>query len=170
MRSEAFREQRVPEIAKELALRFSKTLAPLFPTTSGAQNWNTFPTWGETEEEWQSRRGHSEKLFEAALLTKADASLNIEDYEIVLYPPGTPFNTETMVAGNREGELQGNSAEGRAIRLCLEAALFLHDRADIYDDSPISHAIVGNNFVRRRPGERRRVPLVKAIVVVPGDG
>ena len=100
---------------------------------------------------------------------KADASLNIEDYEIVLYPLGILFNTETIVTGNREGELQGNSAEGRAIHLCLKTALFLYNRADIYDDSLISHVIVGNNFVYRQPGERRHVPLIKAIIIVPGD-
>jgi hypothetical protein len=47
----------------------------------------------------------------------------------VLYPPGTIFDKDIMVAD--EGGLQGVAAEGRPIGVCLEPALYVHARGGV---------------------------------------
>lgn len=99
---------------------------------------------------------------------KADLSLNIEDYEAVLYPPGTIFDQDTMVAD--EGGLQGDAAEGRPISVCLEPALYVHARDGVYEYSLTWQAIMRREWVFNGQGERNAAPVVKAVVVVLRDG
>jgi hypothetical protein len=99
-------------------------------------------------------------MFAAALKIKSDLLLNIEDYEPIMYPPGT-FDEKTT---DRCDGIQGNTAHGRRIALCVEAAIFVCKRAEIDDGCAISDAIITNNLCGR--GKRSPRPIVKAVVVV----
>jgi hypothetical protein len=61
--------------------------------------------------------------------------------------------------------IQGNTAHGRRIALCVEAAIFVCKRAEIDDGCAISDAIITNNLCGGR-GKRLPRPIVKAVVVV----
>lgn len=70
-------------------------------------------------------------MFDTALRMEADSGLNIDDYEAVLYPPGTTFDKNTIIAD--EGGLHGEAAaNGRVISVCLEPALYVHARRDLH--------------------------------------
>jgi hypothetical protein len=81
-RSKPFQEHLIPEIASQLAITLSQTLAPLFSQTPEAEEeltWDRYATWHDEEDEWTSRRHCLVNMFEFALQTKADLCLNIED-------------------------------------------------------------------------------------------
>jgi hypothetical protein len=161
--SDAFREEQIPTTARELSIKLSDVLAPLF-TDVDRTDWDGFSTWGDDESSWEGRRAHGIQMFTAALTIKADLLLNIEDYEPIIYSPGTLFDEKTMETDGWDG-IQGNKARGRRIALCTQAAIFIRKRADIDNGCPISEAIITNNLCGKR-GRRRPRPIVKARVVV----
>jgi hypothetical protein len=172
IKSKTFREQNIPQTATTLAIKFSQTLAPLFSNTVGADkelSWDGFATWRDVEEEWVDRRQRLTKMFEFALKTKADSCLNIQDYEMVIYPPGMMFDAKTMKTESLWGvEGATSSCEGRVVDICVEAAVFAHTRKALLQNASVSEAIVpSNNFVRREAGDRARIaPAAKAVVIL----
>jgi hypothetical protein len=165
-------KQVIPEKAKALAVLLSQTLAPLFSDNPGSEDeldWDEFATWRDDAEEWKDRRDRLNTMFEIALKLKADSCLNIEDYEMVIYPPGTIFDRETMRAETREGMLDTvNSHEGRAVELCIQAAVFAHARKPLLNNDSVSEAIISaTNFVRKETKDRMMLkPRVKAVVAL----
>lgn len=168
VQSANFRDDTVPEIAHSFAKRFSETLSPLFLTSPGPEDWDWFPTWGQADKEWWARLTHTDAMFKTALLMKADSGLNIDDYEAVLYPPGTTFDKDTMIAD--EGGLHGEAASGRAVSLCLEPALFVHARYDLQEFScelvETRNALMRREWKYNDQGEITAPPLVRAVVLI----
>ena len=171
-KGKSFREQKIPEEAQNLAILLSQTLAPFFnnnPEASTESGWDNFATWGHDYEEWAQRKIRLIKMFKSALTTKADSCLNIEDYEMVGYPPGTKFDKNTMTVETMEGmpDTVGNH-QGRIVRLCIEAAVYSYPRREISDDASVAESIVTTrNFTRKTDRERATTkPLVKAVVVL----
>lgn len=108
-------------------------------------------------------------MFQSALETKADSCLNIQDYEMLIYPPGTMFDKKTMeVETSSCMRDPAKNYQGRAVALCMEAAVFAHPRQQLSEDSPISEAIVtSNNFVRKDKKDRIGIdPAAKAVVIL----
>jgi hypothetical protein len=171
-KSSIFRQQKIPAIAKSFAIKISQILAPLFsdtPDRKEEKDWDGFATWRDDKQEWTDRRTRFTQMFKFALETKADSCLNIQDYELVIYPPGTMFDKRTMeVGGGNHIKGDPKAYEGRLIDLCIEAAVFAHPRQELSEDSSIAEAIVSsNNFVRN--GKKDRVgiePTVKAVVIL----
>jgi hypothetical protein len=158
--------------ADELSIRFSKTLAPLFsdtPESATELHWNGFSTWRHGKEEWEERRRRLIDMFKDALKTKADSCLNILDYEMVIYRPGTVFDANTMDVEIMEGmqDLRKDHT-GRVVRLCIEAAVFAYERKQPSIETSISDALVPRkNFVEKTASERVEMkPLVKAVVIL----
>lgn len=162
----------LPREAQALAIRLSQTLAPFFtcsPQKLHEQSWDGFATWGDVTEVWKERREQIVSMFAVALETKAMSCLNIEDYEMVLYAPGTSFDPETMDVETMEGAKDRiNNHEGRVVRICIQAALFAYPRDDLSDEASVSESIVSTqNFVGINKGKRKRAaPRVKAVVVL----
>ena len=171
-RSMAFQEKEIPETAKTLAIKLSQTLAPLFSKTPEARDeidWDGFATWHDDMEEWTGRRKRFEDMFTAALKTKADSCLNTEDYEMVIYPPGTKFNQKTMGTQIISGlKNPATTQDDQAIGLCIEAAVFAHARKELNQNDSVSEATAtSHNFVQRDERDRVRIlPRVKAVVVL----
>jgi hypothetical protein len=170
-----FRDQTIPKTANTLAITFSQTLAPLFSNTMAAKEestWDGFATWRDDKDEWADRRVRLTRMFESALKTKADSCINIQDYEMVIYPPGTPFDKRTMTTeaawSVKDAATATDSYEGRKIGLCVEAAAFAHTRKELLENDPVSEAIApSRNFVQREERDRARIaPAVKAVVIL----
>ena len=160
--------------ADSLAIQLSQVLAPIFARDTEIlceTSWDGFATWDQDTEEWQERRVRLKGIFAKALEVKADSILNIEDYEMVMYPPGTQYDKNTMTVETMDGMIDGRDHHGRRIELCIEAAVYSYQRRELQDCAPISEAIVSSrNFVRRETSERLRVkPIVKAIVILKDE-
>lgn len=164
----------LPENAGSLAIQLSQTLAPIFSRDTeilSETSWDGFATWGQDIEECQERRVRFVDIFAKALEVKADSILNTEDYEMVIYPPGTQYDKNTMTVETMDGMIDGRDHHGRRIELCIEAAVYSYQRRELQDCAPISEAIVSSrNFVRREASQRLRVkPIVKAVVILKGE-
>jgi hypothetical protein len=171
-KNDVFRQQKIPEAAKHLSIRLSHTLAPLFSDTQGTveeSDWDGFATWRDGKEEWTDRRKRFNQMFRFALETKADSCLNIQDYEMLIYPPGTVFDKRTMEVETSNGmKVAVKNYDGRVVGLCLEAAVFAHPRRKLLEDSSIAEAIVtSKNFLSKNKKERVGIePAVKAVVIL----
>lgn len=110
-------------------------------------------------------------IFERALTAKADSLLNLEEYNIVIYLPGTDFKEATMAAENIEGnEKYLDKLGGGIVEVCLEAAVFSYPKRKLGGDGAefITEALVrSRNFSHvgnvQREGGRL---LVKARVLL----
>jgi hypothetical protein len=169
---DTFQKQTIPTKAAELAIQFSKILAPFFSNTSAEPselNWDGFATWGDDEETWQARRFRLNEIFTVALTAKADSCLNLEDYGMVIFEPGTKYDKNSMSVETMEGMgcSQGRFDNG-VVQLCVQAAIYVHPRKTLSSDSSAGDAVIPmKNFVRKTERERATVrPLVKAVVVL----
>jgi hypothetical protein len=171
--SDHLQRQIIPEKAKELAVRLSQALAPFFsrdPDNPSLLDWDGFATWEQGNRERDERRRRLIDIFQKALRIKADSLLNIEEYEMIIYPPGTPFDKKTMTVETMQGgpPPAEDSHEGATIELCIEAALFSFPKKELSDDSSVPEALVqSKNFAcvgGNRCGDAK--PLLKAVVVL----
>jgi len=172
VKEKSFKDEFVKPRAKSLAIRFSQALEPFFTTTPGKSeesSYDGFAKWNDDKDIWQDRQWRLVKMFKLALVAKADCSLNVEDYSFVIYPPGTLYNKVTMEVETIQGQPDPmGKHEGRVVEICVEGALFAHQRKELQDDTLVEDALVPlNNFVRIGEEERIcKVPLVKAVVVL----
>ena len=111
-------------------------------------------------------------MFKDAFNTKADSCLNILDYEMVIYRPGTVFDANTMVVETMEGMQDSRKNHtGRVVRLCIEAAVFAYPRKPPSIETSILDALIPRkNFVEKTARERAGTsPLVKAVVILSDE-
>ncbi len=166
LRHPRFKDYTVPREAKRLANKLSFELAPLFPLSSEASEAAGFETWNEDSETWAGRRARFEDAFQLALTLKAQSMLSSYLYEVVLYPPGSAFNNETMEAESMDGcPLQDKDCKDRRVRLCIFGAILAYAREEA--DWARVKDVDYDNFVNR--GEKYRSGaeiLTKAIVVL----
>jgi hypothetical protein len=169
-----FRERTIPELATTMAIKLSRVFSPLFsdiPPRFIESNWDGFATWQDKTEDWKERQICVTEMFKAALMTKADACLNLECYEMVVYAPGTNFDPEVMIAETMEGMRIPDMVDvdgERKVLLCIEAAIFTYPRESISISTKVSECLMlTNKFVRKQAEERRGFrPLVKAVVIL----
>lgn len=130
-------------------------------------------TQDDDEEEWRERRDRLMGMFQQSLTVKAESVLNIEEYEMVIFPPGTQFNKTHMSVETMDGmnvntdELRLNN-EGYAIQLCIRPAVYAYSKQELHDATSISEATVkSSNFVRKEKSQRVGVkPIIKALVIL----
>jgi hypothetical protein len=168
----SFEASILPKEARRLAIRLSQTLAPFFartPLSSDELSWDGFAKWNDTTEAWKERQETLVKMFTDALMTKANSCLNIEDYEMVIYAPGTKFDSKTMKVETMEGvEDTFNDHEGRLVQICVQAAVFAYARSPVSSEASVLDSIIPTkNFVTRTECQRGgSIPRVKAVVVL----
>jgi hypothetical protein len=170
-----FKTVMVPKEAQRLAGRLSQTLAPFFtrnPREPEELSWDGFSTWGDAMKTWKDRQEHLVKLFTDALTTKANSCLNIEDYEMVIYAPGTKFDANTMEPEMMDGTADTRDHESRIVRICVQAAVFVHARTPFSNDASVPESTIPTrNFVRRdETGRRDAIPHLRAVVVLADTG
>lgn len=154
-----------------MAVRLSEILSPLFTRNYGAApetSWDGFPTWAQETEEYEERRVRLVDIFRRALEVKADSVLNLLDYEMVMFPPQTKYDKNTMVVETMDGMIDYREHSDRKIELCIEAAVYAYPRKELEDSAPISDAIItSTNFLRREGRTRSHVrPIVRAVVIL----
>jgi hypothetical protein len=165
----------LPREAQRLAVGLSQALAPFFTRNQqdpDKLSWDSFATWGDATKIWKERQELLVKMFADALATKANSCLNIEDYEMVIFAPGTKFDSKTMEAEMMDGTADTSDHEGRAVQICIQAAVFVYARNPVSNNASVSESIIPTrNFVKRTEYERGgAIPRVKAVVVlVDGD-
>lgn len=172
---EEFKNHRIPRKAERFAKQLSRTLAPFFvrdPNHPKETDLHGFHKWGQEKEEYEDRHAQFRRIFTNALETKANSILELEDYEMVIYPPGTEFNKTTMVAETMGGVPQRNgNFDGRVIDLCLDAAVFSRPR-EVVDDVAkfMTDALVqSRNFSHDGNTERQGARLLVPAAVILRD-
>jgi hypothetical protein len=169
IKSDLFQKQRIPRKAQKLARRLSKALAPFFvkdPNHPKESDLRGFNKWGQKQDDYEERQAYFESICTSALSTKANSILNLEDYQMVIYPPGTEFDKSTMVVENMRGIPQRNgNFEGRVVMLCVEAAVFSYPKRELGDDATkfMAEALVDSRNLShtvniQREGGRLMVP------------
>ncbi|KAE9363646.1 hypothetical protein N431DRAFT_448229 [Stipitochalara longipes BDJ] len=169
--SPEFRTLIVPKEAQRLAIQLSQALAPFFTRNTQApegRSWDGFATWSDETKIWKDRQENLVKMFVEALTTKASSCLNIQNYEMIIYPPGTKFDSNTMEAERMDGTADISDCDGRVVQICVQAAVFVYARSPVTTDGSVSESIIPTrNFVRRSENERIGViPYLKAVVVL----
>jgi hypothetical protein len=171
----SFRNWYISQKAESQAIQLSQALAPLFsdtPELPSELDWDEFSTWRDDIEIFGERRGLLIEMFKDAFLTKADSCLNIEDYEMVTYPPGTKFDKSTMTVETMEGMSDNaKNHEDRTVQVCVEAAVYAFPRKELGIGASVEEAVVPRkNFVVRDERSRGMIkPLVRAVVVLCED-
>jgi len=156
-------------------------MATFFTTAPGTPpetSWDGFATWGEEVSDWKDRQDCLVEMFTEALRTKAQSCLNLEDYEMVTYPPGTKFDADTMTVETVEGMTDKvRDHEGGVVQICVEAALFACPKRPVLENTSVSEATISTrNFMVRGSIMDKSViankvfkPLIKAVVVLDAE-
>lgn len=169
IRVPSFEATTIREEGTQLAIKFSQLVAPLFTSVPSSVDFEGFHTWNKPEEHWKEQKSRLIDMFSFALTTKARSCLNIENYEMVIYPPGSRFHTQTMETETMDGmEDVSKNKESREVVISLQAALFAYPRKPVTDTSTVEEMLVPmRNFVVRSEQERGGIkPLMKAVVVL----
>lgn len=167
-----FQEYIIPKKAEELANRLSRTLSPFFAAENCEQkelglsfqiSSDYFNTWGSEESIWTARRDKLLHIFKDALKIKYEFVTSSYQFEVALYQPQTPFDSDQMTPETMEGssirtDLSGQDLE---VKLCLLPAIY----ALRYDPTEVMY----NNFVNRDLSERRKSEQLTEAVVVIGQ-
>ena len=168
--SDTFRNAQVPARARQLSIRLSWALAPLFVENEVLQqeDFDGFAIWNDDIERCESIRRHVASIFTTALMLKAELQLNVADYEFVTYPSGTLFDERDMLTQLLSESKHGSEARGHGIALCTMPAVFMRERANIDNGCPISDAI-GTNIFCSAKEQTGLLPDIRANVIVLGD-
>ncbi|KAF7875335.1 hypothetical protein EAF04_002507 [Stromatinia cepivora] len=157
--------------AQRLTVRFSNIMAPLFsknPNGKIGWNWNSVSTWNDDEEIWKDRQSRLYSLFREALIIKAESTLNLKDYEMVTFAPGTPYDHHSMTVETSNGMVGEERNDDSVVEFCIQPAVYVYNKESLADNA-ISSAFssASRNFVhnsgRRKPGLR---PSIKAAVIL----
>jgi hypothetical protein len=156
-----------------LAIQYSQVLEPLFAQENHealGKSWDGFITWNDDTDTWKDRQNRLQSLFELALRTKAESTVNLKEYESVTIAPGTPFDAQTMKAETRNGVATGSKHAGRIVELCLQPAIYTYPKTRPSEDLSRSATVSSTNFVRRTAQQRLQLrPSIKAVVILRGD-
>jgi hypothetical protein len=118
----------IPARAKELASMLSDALAPLIPKVGGLPRRPTekFHTWGEEGQESVRREKRFVDIFKLALRLKGDLLASTGSFSFVLYPHGTDFDKDSMIAETKHGDSPVMSSNTEPIQACLLPAIYVH--------------------------------------------
>jgi hypothetical protein len=108
-------------------------------------------------------------MFTEALKAKADSCLNIEDYEMVTFPPGRKYDKNAMDVETKDGvRCRTGNFEGKVVELCIQAAVYASPRKELSRDSSIAEAVIPTrNFVARTERQRADLrPFFKGVVIL----
>jgi hypothetical protein len=157
--SSHFQENTIPYKARELATRLSKVLAGLFARSDNESENEIFNSWRHDNVVWENRGFRFAGIFEAVLRLKASTVTTDQQYEFVVYPPGTSHirdaerQPRTAQSGRRNivSRDQGNDN-----RPCWRhASIHCYPKKAVCPQDPLVDALVdSNNFITRTAQER----------------
>jgi hypothetical protein len=157
--SSHFQENTIPHKARELAARLSKVLAGLFARSDNESEDEIFNSWRHDNIIWETRGFHFAGIFEAVLRLKASTVTTDQQYEFVVYPPGTSHirEAEKQPQTAQLGRLNiFNGDQGNDNRPCWRhASIHCYPRKAVCPQDPLVDALVdSNNFITRTAQER----------------
>ena len=157
--SSHFQENTIPHKARELAARLSKVLAELFARPDNESEGDIFNSWRCDNAVWEERGFRFAGIFEAVLRLKAFTVTTDQQYEFVVYPPGTSHM--------REAEKQPRSAQSDRRNISIgdpgndnrpswrHASIHCYPTKGVLAQDPLVDALVdSNNFIARTAQER----------------
>lgn len=121
----------VPARAKELASMLSDTLAPLIPKDKSLprrRSIESFHTWGEEIQESARREKRFVDIFKLALRLKGQLLASTGLFSFILYPHGTGFDKDSMIAETKHGDSPLKSSNTEPVQLCLLPAIYVNPR------------------------------------------
>jgi hypothetical protein len=134
------------------------------------KSWDGFITWNDDTDTWKERQNRLQCLFELALRTKADSTINLKEYESVTIAPGTPFDAQTMKAGPWNGSPPDSKHARQIVELCVQPAIYTYPKTSLSEDNSQSATVSSTNFVRKTAQQRLQFrPSIKAVVILRGD-
>jgi hypothetical protein len=157
--SSHFQENTIPHKARELAARLSKVLAELFARPDNESEGEIFNSWRHDNAVWEARGFRFAGIFEAVLRLKASTVTTDQQYEFVVYPPGTSHI--------REAEKQPQTAQLERRNIDIgdpgndnrpswrHASIHCYPTKAVCPQDPLVDALVdSNNFITRTTQER----------------
>lgn len=157
--SSHFQENTIPHKARELAARLSKVLAELFARSDNESESEIFSSRRHDNVVWETRGFCFARIFEAVLRLKASTVTTDQQYEFIVYPPGTSHIREAerqpraaqLGRRNTFGGDQGNDN-----RPCWRhASIHCYPTKAVCPQDPLVDALVDpNNFTTRTAQER----------------
>ncbi|KAM3084867.1 hypothetical protein ACMFMG_003313 [Clarireedia jacksonii] len=173
IKDQDFHRRFIEPRAKQLAVEYSQVLEPLFVLENKDalhQSWDGFMTWDDDMDTWNDRQSRLQSLFEPALRTKADSTINLKDYESITIAPGTLFDAQTMKAENPNGVATDSKHPGRIVELCLQPAIYTYPKTRLSEDDLNSATFSSSSFVRKTAQQRLQFrPSIKAVVILRDD-
>lgn len=157
--------------AERLTIRYSKIMEPLFsqsPSNNIGRNWNGFSTWNDDKDTWQDRQIRLLDMFRVALKTKAESTLNLKDYEMVTFAPGTPYDHHSMTVETSNGMVGDERNDGCVVEFCIQPAVYVYNKARSVDGASISGLpSASKNFLRNSGRQKHGLrPSIKAVVII----
>jgi len=153
--SDLFQKHIIPRKASHLADRTIRTLQPLFIPGEHLEtpSVNLLPAWLE-------ERQTLKEIFECGLRLKATAAIKQELCEVLIVPPGTPFDERFMdtdsIVMNR---VNTRSPKAPLVSVCLVPAFYAHR----HDKKLVDR----EGFIRTDDGRRAQASsITKAKVVL----
>jgi hypothetical protein len=157
--SSHFQENTIPRKARELAARLSKMLAGLFTRPDNESEGEIFNSWRRDNVVWETRGFHFVGIFEAVLRLKASTVTTDQQYEFVVYPPGTSHTREaekqpqTTQLGRRNISIGDPGNDDRPS--WRHASIHCYPTKAVCPQDPLVDALVDpNNFITRTAQER----------------
>lgn len=157
--SSHFQENTIPYKARELAARLSKVLAGLFAKSDNESEDEIFNSWRHDNVVWENRGFRFAGIFEAVLRLKASTVTTDQQYEFVVYPPGTshiqePERQSQTAQPGRRNIFSGD--RGNDNRPCWRhASIHCYPTKAVCSQDPLVDALVdSNNFIARTAQDR----------------
>jgi len=169
LRETSYEEIQVPRKAAVLAARLSNALAPFFEIHDVGSEYTEFKTWGEETAVWKDRRDCFIRIFEIALKLKILTTASIQQYEFVVYPPGTSSSGDTAPD---QGQTPTETSKTRSgCQFWKHASMYIYEAEDAEGLGSMTTALVQPwNFTARSASERAKYCLHSNAIVLPkGD-
>jgi hypothetical protein len=157
--SSHFQENTIPYKARELAARLSTVLAELFTRPDSESEDENFNSWRHDNVVWGNRGFRFAGIFETVLRLKASTVTTDQQYEFVVYPPGTSHirDAERQPQTGQSGRRNMFSGDrGNDNRPCWRhASIHCYPKQAVCPQDPLVGALVdSNNFITRTAQER----------------
>lgn len=164
----SFQSRTIPKSALEIAIRFSRAVAPLFPKAGSSETNALFETWGEDEAVVKNRRYRLVGIFESALRLKVSTVLTDMQYEFEIVPLGSKQSGQlSLEKPNPEAPDQTQNLKDTEATMLAR----MHVYDDVYRSDQIDSALLHTkNFVVKKKSDRKASSKLTNELIVAGIG
>jgi len=165
--SKQFQENEIPKRAGALAARLSKALATLFPQSSNDAGNAMFEAWGEPHDVSENRRFRLLGIFEKALKLKAETVTTDQQYEFIVFPPGTSHGENSTTSISSRQEAASNSHCQESPSAWLHASIHAYPAVSSTPRDKMADAVVQSmNFITKSEAEKAEGCLSTSYIII----